>query len=597
MKTLLSFFLLLATLVAFGQAQSDAALKAQVNTTIRTNTTPNGVTRAVISDNYDDVIDSKPNILTLYDDPSWINTLAKSKVGLGNVDNTSDANKPVSTATQTALDLKANLASPTFTGTPAAPTAAMTISSTQLATTAFAVNLLYYNIPEMYGAIGDGSTNDAVALQACFTASTTKPCMLLEKNYVTGSALTVPQNGHIQGSGRALSIISATANITAGIIDITGNHATLRSFSIDGNDAGAQRGIRIEGNAGFTLERYNVLIEDMIFTDLGGTAIYINDVIGSSSGSNHEGGITVNNVFVRSGGTGIQADTRGEYNHFTNVVVSVCTTGFNILGGNNYFVNCHSTDNANGVLIGSGSNDGHGSWVGGTINHNSNLVTATSTANGFLFSDVHLWAGEIRLTTATGIKFWNCDISAISTLTINTSPGASFAGSEFTTGVSTYTLTATNVDWDGATGVLPAQVSSSTRYVDIALTNAQFLAIRATPQTIVSAPGAGYMIEFIKAELAFDWTANYTETADNLEFRWGSGGAAASETIECTGFVDGGADVMIQALESASAVRTKATVDNAALVLQNTGDGEFGGGNASNVMRVRVTYRIVSLVW
>ena len=33
-------------------------------------------------------------------------TLVKSDVGLGNVDNTSDANKPVSTATQTALDLK-----------------------------------------------------------------------------------------------------------------------------------------------------------------------------------------------------------------------------------------------------------------------------------------------------------------------------------------------------------------------------------------------------------------------------------------------------------------------------------------------------------
>lgn len=34
--------------------------------------------------------------------------LVKADVGLGNVDNTSDANKPVSTATQTALDLKAN---------------------------------------------------------------------------------------------------------------------------------------------------------------------------------------------------------------------------------------------------------------------------------------------------------------------------------------------------------------------------------------------------------------------------------------------------------------------------------------------------------
>ena len=43
--------------------------------------------------------------------------IVKGDVGLGNVDNTSDTNKPVSTAQQTALNLKANIASPTFTGT------------------------------------------------------------------------------------------------------------------------------------------------------------------------------------------------------------------------------------------------------------------------------------------------------------------------------------------------------------------------------------------------------------------------------------------------------------------------------------------------
>ena len=41
----------------------------------------------------------------------------KSSVGLGSVDNTSDLAKPVSTATQNALNAKANTASPTFTGT------------------------------------------------------------------------------------------------------------------------------------------------------------------------------------------------------------------------------------------------------------------------------------------------------------------------------------------------------------------------------------------------------------------------------------------------------------------------------------------------
>lgn len=69
--------------------------------------------------------------------------IVKGDVGLGNVDNTSDANKPVSTATSTALALKANLASPTFTGTPTLPTGTIAVtqsagnSTTAVATTAF----------------------------------------------------------------------------------------------------------------------------------------------------------------------------------------------------------------------------------------------------------------------------------------------------------------------------------------------------------------------------------------------------------------------------------------------------------------------------
>ena len=86
--------------------------------------------------------------------------LVKGDVGLGSVDNTADTAKPVSTAQQSALNLKANLASPTFTGTvtipsgasisgfaplaspaltgtPTAPTAAASTNTTQVATTAF----------------------------------------------------------------------------------------------------------------------------------------------------------------------------------------------------------------------------------------------------------------------------------------------------------------------------------------------------------------------------------------------------------------------------------------------------------------------------
>ena len=66
-----------------------------------------------------------------------VSGITATMVGLGNVDNTADTAKPVSTAQQTALNLKADLASPTLTGTPIAPTAAGGTNTTQIATTAF----------------------------------------------------------------------------------------------------------------------------------------------------------------------------------------------------------------------------------------------------------------------------------------------------------------------------------------------------------------------------------------------------------------------------------------------------------------------------
>jgi hypothetical protein len=98
--------------------------------------------------------------------PTFTGTVSgidKSMVGLGSADNTSDAAKPISTATQAALDLKANtsntatalslkantadmnlafalkapLNSPALTGVPTAPTAAPGTNTSQIATTAF----------------------------------------------------------------------------------------------------------------------------------------------------------------------------------------------------------------------------------------------------------------------------------------------------------------------------------------------------------------------------------------------------------------------------------------------------------------------------
>jgi len=116
------------------QTQLDAKASSADLTTHANLTEAHGATGAVVGTTNTQTLTNKTLTSPVINTPTGI---TKSDVGLGNVDNTSDANKPVSTAAQAALDLKAPLASPALTGTPTAPTAAAGTNTTQVATTAF----------------------------------------------------------------------------------------------------------------------------------------------------------------------------------------------------------------------------------------------------------------------------------------------------------------------------------------------------------------------------------------------------------------------------------------------------------------------------
>ena len=123
-------------------------------------------------------------------------TLTKSDVGLGNVDNTSDAAKPVSTATQTVLDVKAPIRRTlnAQTGTTYAPilgdentmvtlsnAAAITVTLPQDSTTAFPtgaeVDFLWLGVGQPSFVAGSGATVNAtpgLKLRARYSAATAK---------------------------------------------------------------------------------------------------------------------------------------------------------------------------------------------------------------------------------------------------------------------------------------------------------------------------------------------------------------------------------------------------------------------------------------
>lgn len=138
-------------------------------------------------------------------------------------------------------------------------------------------------------------------------------------------------------------------------------------------------------------------------------------------------------------------------------------------------------------------------------------------------------------------------------------------------------------------------------FKEVSLTNAEIKALRATPKTLVAAPGTGKVLEFLGALLLLDYggTNVFTETADNLAIRYNNGsGVIVSEAIESTGFIDQSADTLTNAIPKIDVIAAKTGSENLSLVLHNTGDGEIAGNAANdNTMRVKVTYRVWSTGW
>jgi hypothetical protein len=207
-------------------------------------------------------------------------SVTKDQVGLANVDNTSDASKPVSTATQTALNAKqatitgaattiassnltvsralasdasgkvavsavtstelgylsgvtsaiqtqfgakANLASPALTGTPTAPTAVSSTNTTQIATTAFVQSLLSPTSSTLISALNiDWSLADVfykdISTSSTFTFS----------NIVDGKGISVILTNT---SASSVTVLFPSGIFKeSGIITIAANSAAVYSF-------------------------------------------------------------------------------------------------------------------------------------------------------------------------------------------------------------------------------------------------------------------------------------------------------------------------------------------------------------------------------
>ena len=235
--------------------------------------------------------------------------ITKTTVGLGLVDNTSDASKPVSTLQQTALNLKANLASPTFTGTPSAPTAAGGgTGSTQIATTEYVRG----EISALVGGAGtalDTLNELATALGTDAAFSTTVTTAIGLRANIANPIFT----GIV--STPALSVTGTTASTSS----ITGALVVSGGAGIAGN-------VSVGGNVNFVGDLYK---NGTLFAGGGSTTgtsltlsgvLTVNDSTGSTS-------TTTGAIQVPNGGVGIGGAVNiGGVVKITNNTLSGSTT-------------------------------------------------------------------------------------------------------------------------------------------------------------------------------------------------------------------------------------------------------------------------------
>ena len=263
-------------------------------------------------------------------------SIAKSDLGLGNIDNTSDANKPISAATLSSLNSKANtsdvtallalkspLASPNFTGAPTAPTAAAGINTTQLATTAFVNNATSnINASSISGTIavskgGTGATTLTGLIKGTGTSAFTVATAGTDYLLPTGSAASLTSfptfNQNTTGNATTATIagnITATSNSTLSSLSSLNTVGTITSGSISLTTNIKTSGTLTAGTVTYP-NAHNSTAGQVLTINAGGTASWATPA--SSSGAAHTvgeyfgGGIV---FYITSGGFhGLIAET------------------------------------------------------------------------------------------------------------------------------------------------------------------------------------------------------------------------------------------------------------------------------------------------
>lgn len=279
------------------------------------------------------------------------------------------------------------------------------------------IPFLWYVTPEMYGAIGDGITDDYTALQE--SINTGKMVLINQKTYYTTQTLQTGDGAFLVGSGLN-SIIYTDQDIS--IIETNGLNSTIRDLTLKGSgkDSGLlnQNGINRNGDGVRFTARHGNMVSNVRFYDFGGSGFYCVLSQGAPVGAVGAelnfpyGGTLLINCFAIDCNNGYYADERGEYSSFANCQASGCENGAFFKGGNNNWVGGQLTGNTNNFRLGGGTNNGHCTISSAKIHHAiTNNILIEDVSNGYRITNCDMGSGGIVIEDSADIIFDLCNFS------------------------------------------------------------------------------------------------------------------------------------------------------------------------------------------
>jgi len=277
-------------------------------------------------------------------------------------------------------------------------------------------------------------------------AVTNQDYIRIHGNIVLEQTVSIPENRFIVGDGSAKLILGPGVNkglylnasyntILEGFkisgecpqLDIQGTSILPDRLDINTNvGRGTKQGVHvIQGNGviikGVTFENFDA--EGFLLEQTGANGTLPLRFIK---------GLSMSDCFGRNCYKAFETANTGEYSRFSNIKAIHSVVGFSVRSGNITVSNGQFEQNSIGTHVGSGSNNAHGSFVGGTFNHNYlRGILVTDITNGHIFSGCNFFDGHMEIYNSIGVCITGSLIASEITATLNASQGSMISSNIF----------------------------------------------------------------------------------------------------------------------------------------------------------------------